>query len=147
MPSLVPFSKFYLFYFWLCWVFVAACGLSPVAESRGYALVAVCRLLTIVAPLVSEHRLQSVGSVAVHGLSYPSAPPGPGIEPLSPALAGRLLTTGPPGKSYHVPFLIQVLTSTPSSFPPITEDTGTAWVLSSFAITCSASTSPEVSDY
>ena len=73
MPSLVPFSKFYLFYFWLCWVFVAVCGLSPVAESRGYALVAVCRLLTTVASLVSEHRLQSVGSVAVHGLSYPSA--------------------------------------------------------------------------
>ena len=23
--------------------------------------------------------------------------PGPGIEPMSPALAGRLLTTGPPG--------------------------------------------------
>ena len=26
--------------------------------------------------------------------------PGPGIEPMSPALAGRFLTTGPPGKSY-----------------------------------------------
>ena len=25
--------------------------------------------------------------------------PGPGIEPLSPILAGRFLTTGPPGKS------------------------------------------------
>ena len=25
--------------------------------------------------------------------------PGPGMEPVSPALAGRLLTTGPPGKS------------------------------------------------
>ena len=26
-------------------------------------------------------------------------PPGPGIEPMSPALADRFLTTGPPGKS------------------------------------------------
>ena len=26
----------YLFYFWLCWVFVAACGLSLVAASGGY---------------------------------------------------------------------------------------------------------------
>ena len=26
-------------------------------------------------------------------------PPGPGIKPMSPALAGGLLTTGPPGKS------------------------------------------------
>ena len=26
-------------------------------------------------------------------------PPGPGIEPVSPTLAGRFLTTGPPGKS------------------------------------------------
>ena len=25
--------------------------------------------------------------------------PGPGIEPMSPALAGRFLTTGPPGMS------------------------------------------------
>ena len=29
--------KFYLFYFLLCWVFVAACGPSLVAASRGYS--------------------------------------------------------------------------------------------------------------
>ena len=34
-------------YFWLCWVFVAACGLSPVAVSG---------LLIAVASLVAEHR-------------------------------------------------------------------------------------------
>ena len=27
--------------------------------------------------------------------------PGPGVEPVSPALAGRFFTTGPPGKSSH----------------------------------------------
>ena len=28
--------------------------------------------------------------------------PGPGLEPVSPALAGRFLTTAPPGKSPHL---------------------------------------------
>ena len=41
--------------------------------------------------------------VAVRGLSCPMAcgilVPQPGIEPMSPALEGRVLTTGPPGKS------------------------------------------------
>jgi hypothetical protein len=32
-------------YFWLCWVFFAACGLSLAVASRGYSLVAVGRLL------------------------------------------------------------------------------------------------------
>ena len=32
-------------------------GFSPVAASRGYSLVAVCRLLTAVVLLVAEHRL------------------------------------------------------------------------------------------
>ena len=36
-----------------------------------------------------------------HGLSCSAACgdlPGPGLEPVSPALAGRFLTTAPPGK-------------------------------------------------
>ena len=45
----------YLF-IWLCWVFVAACGLSLVAASEGYS-VAVRRLLIAVASLVAEHGL------------------------------------------------------------------------------------------
>ena len=48
----------YLFYLWLCWVFVAACGLSPVMASGGYSLVAVCGLLIAVVSLIVEHRLQ-----------------------------------------------------------------------------------------
>ena len=56
-------------YFWLFWVLTAARGLSRVV---------VCGLLTVVASLVPEH--------------------GSGIEPVSPALAGRFLITGPPGK-------------------------------------------------
>jgi len=41
----------------LHWVFVAVPGLSLVAESRGYSLVAVSGLLIAVASLVAEHRL------------------------------------------------------------------------------------------
>ena len=59
-----PPGLFYLFfqiiylhvYFWLCWIIVAACGLSLAAASGGYSLVAAHRLLVAVASLV-EHRL------------------------------------------------------------------------------------------
>ena len=40
-------------YFWLCWVFVALCGLSLVAVSGGYSLL----WFLIVDSLVAEHRL------------------------------------------------------------------------------------------
>ena len=61
-------------------------------------------LLVVVASLVAEHRLYSTGSVvAGHGLSCPETPGilvfRPGTKPTSPALAGRFLTSGPPGKS------------------------------------------------
>ena len=46
----------FIYYFWLCWVFIAARGLSLVVASRGYS-VAVRGLLTAVASLVVEHRL------------------------------------------------------------------------------------------
>ena len=58
--------------------------------------------LTIAASLVAEHRLQTrrlsnCGSQAqlLRGMRDP---PGPGLEPASPALAGRLSTTAPSGK-------------------------------------------------
>ena len=43
-------------YFWLHWVFVAACRLSPAAASGGSSLAAVRGLLMLVA-CVAEHRL------------------------------------------------------------------------------------------
>ena len=58
--------------------------------------------LTIVASPVAEHRLQmrrlsNCGSRAqpLHGMWDL---PRPGLEPVSPALAGRFSTTAPPGK-------------------------------------------------
>ena len=66
---------------------------------------AVCLFLIAVASLVAEHRLYGAGaSVAVaRGLSSCGLaahgmwdPPGPGIKPMTLALAGGLLTTDPP---------------------------------------------------
>ena len=69
---------------------------------RGPLFIAVRGPLSIAASLVAEHRLQTrrlsnCGSWAqlLRGMWDP---PGPGLEPVSPALAGRLSTTAPPGK-------------------------------------------------
>ena len=69
---------------------------------RGPLLIAVRGPLTITASLVAEHRLQmrrlsGCGSRAqlLHGMWDL---PRPGLEPASPALAGRFSTTAPPGK-------------------------------------------------
>ena len=73
----------------------------------GPLLIAVRGPLTVAASLVGEHRLQtrrlqtrrlsSCGSRAqlLRGMWDP---PRPGLEPVSPALAGGLPTTAPPGK-------------------------------------------------
>ena len=115
------FKKFiYLFIY----LFMAVLGLRCCTQSlsscskRGILFVAVRGLLIAVASLVVEHRLQvcglqqlwRAGSVVVarrlsscgaraqllHGMRDL---PRPGLEPVSPALAGRFLTTAPPGKS------------------------------------------------
>ena len=68
----------------------------------GPLFIAVRGSLTVVASLVAENRLQTrrlsnCGSRAqlLHGMWDL---PGPGLEPVSPALAGGLSTTAPPGK-------------------------------------------------
>ena len=68
----------------------------------GPLFIAVCGPLTIAASLVAEHRFQThrlsnCGSRAqlLHGMWDL---PRPGLEPVSPALAGRFSTTAPPGK-------------------------------------------------
>ena len=70
----------------------------------GPLFIAVRGPLTIAASLLAEHRLQtrrlsSCGSRAqlLRGMW---APPRPGLEPVSPALAGRFSTTAPPGKPF-----------------------------------------------
>jgi len=72
---------------------------------------AVLELLIAVASAVAEHgsshagfssaacRLSSCGT-RDQWLRYMWSPPRPGIEPMTPALAGRFLSTVPPGKSF-----------------------------------------------
>ena len=69
---------------------------------RGPLLIAVCRPLIIAASSAAEHRLQTrrlsnCGSRAqlLRGLWDL---PRPGLEPVSPILAGRFSTTAPPRK-------------------------------------------------
>ena len=89
---------------------------------RGPLFFAVRRPLTIVASLVAEHglqtrRLSSCGSQALeHRLSSCGSRaqllrsmwdlPRLGLEPTSPALAGRFPTTVPPGKPKHHSFTL-----------------------------------------
>ena len=68
----------------------------------GPLLIAVRGPLTVAASPAAEHRLQtrrlsSCGSRA-QLLRGTWDPPRPGLEPMSPALAGRFSTTAPPGK-------------------------------------------------
>ena len=75
---------------------------------RGPPLNAVHGPLATAVPLVVEHRLQTrrlsnCGSRAqlLRGMRDT---PRPGLEPVSPALAGRLSTTAPPGKPRNLYF-------------------------------------------
>ena len=66
--------------------------------------------LTIMASLVVEHRLQTLrlsnrgsrGQLLCGTWDLPS----PGLEPVSPALAGRFSTTVPPGKPHTVLIIV-----------------------------------------
>ena len=102
------FFLIFLFTIYLLFLFLAVLGLRLCARAlsscgeRGPLLIAVRGPLTIAASLVAEQRLQtlrlsSCGSRAqlLRGMWDP---PRPGLEPVSPALAGRLSTTAPPGK-------------------------------------------------
>ena len=92
-------------------------GLSLVVASGGLLFIAVRGPLTIVASPVAEHRLQTCrlsncGSRAQLLRSMWDLPR-PGLEPVSPALAGRFPTTAPPGKPVKTLFVFfQLLTST-----------------------------------
>ena len=83
-----------------CAVFVALHRLSLAVASGGYSLVVVCGLLILVSSLAPAPglRLSSCRPWALLLRSLWNLP-GLGVKPVSPALAGRFLTAGPPGKS------------------------------------------------
>ena len=80
---------------------------------QGPLFIAVRGPLTVAASPVAERRLSSCGSRA-QLLCGMWDLPRPGLEPVSPALAGRFLTTAPPGKPRA-----QLLRAIPYSPAPI----------------------------
>ena len=109
----VGFFKNYLFIY--LFLFLAVLGLRFCARAFsscgkwGPLFIAVRGPLTIAASLVAEHRLQarrlsSCGS-RTQLLRDMWDLPRPGLEPVSPALAGRLSTTVPPGKPLNVLYI------------------------------------------
>ena len=87
----------------LCARALSSCG------KRGPLFIAVRGPLTIAASLVAEHRLQTCRLSNCGSRAQPLRgmwdPPRLGLEPVSPALAGRLSTTAPPGKPNMLMFL------------------------------------------
>ena len=79
--------------------------------------------LIVAASLVAEHRLQTrrlsnCGSRAQLLLGMWDLP-GPGLEPVSPALAGRFSTTVPPGKPREILNIFVIVDTTiPPPYPP-----------------------------
>ena len=105
------FFGFLFFLILFIYLFMAVLGLRFCARAFsscgkwGPLFIAVRGPLTIAASLVAEHRLQmrrlsSCGSRAqlLRGMWDL---PRPGLDPMSPALAGRLSTTAPPRKPPH----------------------------------------------
>ena len=106
------FLKLFFFFNLFLYLFLAVLGLRFCARAFSGCgewvslFIAVHGPLTVMASLVAEHRLQtrrlsSCGSRAqlLRGMWDL---PRPGLEPVSSALAGRLLTTAPPGKPWQV---------------------------------------------
>ena len=80
---------------------------------RGPLFIALRGPLIIAASLIEEHRLQmrrlsNCGS-RVQLLRGMWGPPRPGLEPASPALAGRLSTTAPPGKPLKIILMVHYM--------------------------------------
>ena len=106
-------------YLQLHWVFIVAHSLSLVVGG-GYSLQLQCTgfswwYLLLLQSTGSRHTGFSSRSSRALLLQGMWDLPGPGIEPVSPALARRFLTTAPPGKS-HPLFLPIVLLGTQALF-------------------------------
>ena len=104
------FKLYFLFFFFdlFIYLFLAVLGLCFCARAFsscgewGPLFITVRRPLTVLVSLVAEHRLQTrrlsncgSGAQLLRGMWDL---PRPGLEPVSPALAGRFSTTAPPGK-------------------------------------------------
>ena len=95
-------------YLWLRWVFVAVCRPSPVAAGGGFSRCSAGLSFQWLLLLWGTGSRLPGFRVAAHGLSCSGHwdLPGPGIKPMSPALAGGFFTTEPPGTSLLVAILV-----------------------------------------
>ena len=118
-------QTFIYFFFWLHWVFVALHGLSLVAASRGYSAVGFSvrgllllwstgsRSMGFSSCITQAQQLRHTGLVVPRHVKSSCTR----IEPVSPALAGRLLSTVLPGKSYMDFFKMHNLNFNHMGFP------------------------------
>ena len=110
--EIVVVQHWFCFLFFLVFFLMAVLGLRFCTRAfsscgeQGPLLIMVRGPLTIVASLVAEHRLQThrLSSCGTRAQLLHSTwdPPRPGLEPVSPALAGRFSTTAPPGKTQNI---------------------------------------------
>ena len=99
---------FFLINLFIIYFLLAVLGLRFCARAfsscgkRGPLFIAVRGPLTVTASLVVEHGLQTRQLSSCGSRAQPLRGmwdlPRPGLEPVSPALAGRFSTTAPPGK-------------------------------------------------
>ena len=98
----------YLYFVFNFHVFTFSCA-GPSLLHTGYSPIAGCGLLTVVASLVVERRLSSCGVWAELPLGHAGSS-WTRDQTHAPALVGRFLTIGPPGKSYmYYLFIFYVL--------------------------------------
>ena len=117
---LLQMALFRFFFFFLIYLFLGVLGLRFCVRAfsssgeRGPLFIAVRRPLTAAASPIAEHRLQTRRLSSCGSRAQPLCGmwnlPRPGLEPMSPALAGRFSTTAPLGKPpYFVLFYGQVV--------------------------------------
>ena len=111
--KLIYFFKIFIYLFIFAVLDLRSCARAfSSCGKRGPLFIAVRRPLTVAASPIAEHRLQmrrlgNCGSRAqlLRGIWDP---PRPGLEPVSPALAGRFSTTVPPGKPQSLFFVFEL---------------------------------------
>ena len=101
----IEFLKIFIYLFLAALDLCCCSGFLLVAETGGsvwggYSIVVVLLIAVASCWRVQGQYLWRTGPVALQHVESPR----PGVEPMSPALAGRFSTTGPPGKCASVEF-------------------------------------------